>query len=343
MNKFWKNPVLIDPVVAVVLVHVVLTPMAWYIQGNDTLESASFMENAMRPLFLYMSFVGLVTGLVGGYFRRKDQQSRQSLSELLQERESLLRVLAHDLTNSVGSSRTLVSLINEDGRAVTTQDDRESLQSVESSLGNAMDLIGLARELLALESGKTELAARPTALDGLIQDCVRLNQGLFQAKGVALKLHVEPGCREAMVEPVSLLNCVLGNLVSNAVKFSLPGSMVELGLRQSGNCLRLDVVNTGSPVPAAKVSELFNFTGRTSTPGTAGERGTGFGLPLARRFARLMGGDVRFSQEPVRDGSAAEGRAKICFSVIVPAAAANKLCRHRPIRLRKAPALAHAA
>jgi len=244
-------------------------------------------------------------------------------------------VLSHDLSSSVGGSKMLVSLLKQDERRAAGEQGRENLQSVEDALGNAMNLIGLAKRLMALEGGKMTLNLLPVDLSDILKECGSLNAGLCDAKNVTLKLDLQPGCREAMVEPVSLMGCVMGNLVSNAVKFSLPGGEVRIGLRQAGNCLRVDVANLGEPVAEDRIASLFSFNGRTSTQGTAGEAGTGFGLPLARRFARLMGGDVVFSQVP-----AGSGLASIRFSVILPAATGIAKPRQGLTLVRRTPVAA---
>ncbi|MFZ5427499.1 MAG: sensor histidine kinase [Thermodesulfobacteriota bacterium] len=335
MKAFWKNPLVIDPLVALAATHVILAPISWYIEGTGAIAPAAFVEYALKPLALYLTVLSLAAGLVGGYHRRRVMQSAQALKELLEERESLLRVLSHDLSSSVGGSRMLVSLLRKDERRATGQLGRENLQSVENALGSAMDLIGLARRLMALEGGKMTLSLIPVDLSALVRECAAMNAGPCEAKNVSMKLDIEPGCREAMADPVSLMGCVMGNLVSNAVKFSLPGGEVRVGVRQAGNCLRVDVANIGAPVAEDRVASLFSFNGRTSTPGTAGEAGTGFGLPLARRFARLMGGDVVFSQVP-----AGSGLASIRFSVILPAATSAAKPRQGLKLVRKTPAAA---
>jgi len=315
MKSFWKNPLILDPAIALAATHVVLLPIAWYLERSP-IPPGTFIGFALRPLTLYLSFAAITAGLVEGYHRRKCLRTEQALRELAQERECLLHVLAHDLAGSVGGSRSMLSILAKPGKlAANPETCTENIRCVEHALGDAMELLALTRRLMAVENGKMELVARPIVLEGLLKDFVNRHAAMGEVKGVTLKLNVEPGCREAMVEPVSLTGCVLQNLVANAVKFSLPGGEVRIGLRQSGNCLRLDVTNLGPSIEDDRAAALFSFSGKTSTRGTTGEAGTGFGLPLARRFARLMGGDVHFSQVP-----AGSGLCSIRFSVILPTA-----------------------
>ena len=87
-----------------------------------------------------------------------------------------------------------------------------------------------------------------------------------------------------------MLLAVLRNLVSNAIKFTLPGGTVTIAARQAGEEVEITVADTGVGMPPSKIDDLFRLDRRVTTNGTAGERGSGLGLLLCRDLVERQGG-----------------------------------------------------
>jgi two-component system, sensor histidine kinase and response regulator len=81
-------------------------------------------------------------------------------------------------------------------------------------------------------------------------------------------------------------------VVSNALKFSQPGGTIAITARTDGSELYLSIRDQGIGMPDRVRESLFDFTKSHSRKGTAGEKGTGFGMPLMRKFVLLFGGSV---------------------------------------------------
>jgi signal transduction histidine kinase len=95
-----------------------------------------------------------------------------------------------------------------------------------------------------------------------------------------------------LAEPCALTNSVIGNLVSNAIKFSHSGGSIEIRAHQEGGMVCVQVCDHGLGMPAEVLNHLFDISKGHSRKGTAGEKGTGFGMPLMRKFVTLFGGRV---------------------------------------------------
>ena len=89
-----------------------------------------------------------------------------------------------------------------------------------------------------------------------------------------------------------MLAAVLRNLVSNAVKFTLPGGTITITAGRRSDFVEIEVTDTGVGMPPNKISDLFKLDKRTSTEGTAGERGSGFGLLLCRDLVERLGTEL---------------------------------------------------
>jgi signal transduction histidine kinase len=84
----------------------------------------------------------------------------------------------------------------------------------------------------------------------------------------------------------------LNNLISNAVKFSQPGTTVEVSAAADDGGVLISVRDEGPGIPEAEQAKLFQPFGRTSVRSTAGERSTGLGLAISRKIVEGHGGRI---------------------------------------------------
>jgi len=286
----------LDAVAGAVFGFAVLHPLAMWIVGAHQLaeDGGGFVIHMLSPMAAYFTAVGLTAGLVSGWFRAKVVRQnaqlavqRDALRNAVADRETLLRVLTHDLSSSVGSSATLLEIALEPDDNGAIHPDAGDLQAASRGLQGGVELIKFTRTLLAIESGKMEVPLGPYDVGQLLQESTAVFRRKQVDKGIHIELLLPDSPAVALVEPVTFKNCIVNNLLSNAMKFSLPGGCVSIELQKRAGIAVVSVTNAGV-IPAGRIERLFDVTGRTSSAGTSGEMGTGFGLPLARKFAELM-------------------------------------------------------
>jgi signal transduction histidine kinase len=100
-----------------------------------------------------------------------------------------------------------------------------------------------------------------------------------------------------MADPVHLRQ-VVDNLVSNAVKYSPPGSTVTVSVEQQNSGWRVNVQDEGPGITAADREHLFKDFARLSAKPTGGEKSTGLGLAISRRAVEAHGGQIGVDSEP---------------------------------------------
>lgn len=103
-------------------------------------------------------------------------------------------------------------------------------------------------------------------------------------------------------DEVVLRENVLGNLLSNALKFSKENGVVNLGATSKGKQVIIYIKDHGDGIPMDIRKSLFDTSVKTSLEGTSGERGTGFELPIAKLFTEKVGGKLEFETK-TRDES----------------------------------------
>lgn len=322
---FLGNPIITDSLLGAVLGFFLLHPLAMIIVGIPHEGGTFNLVHTGHALFNSMGFyfaaIGFVSGLSSGILRRKVKNRNARLREnallleqVLSERESLLRILTHDLTNAIVSASGYLKIVARKGRTLPNEEIVENVAEVYQTLLHAHELIDFTRQIMAIQSGKLEIPLSRQDIVPLVRDAVRLFCDKASQKEVAIRLDVPGEPVVAAVEPVTFKNSILGNLVSNAVKFSLPKREVDVSVRRAAGRIHVAVTNLGPFIPEQEKAKLFSPCECTTTPGTCGEPGTGFGLPLVDRFTRKMNGEVRVESVPTGD----DNEACTVFEVILP-------------------------
>jgi len=158
------------------------------------------------------------------------------------------------------------------------------------------ELINDVLDFSKIEADQLELTPEPTNLAETLEGVARLLQPQCDAKGLYLRLKVDPDLGWAMVDPIRLRQSLF-NLMGNAVKFTLKGG-VEVRLTASGEGdarrMRFEIQDTGVGIPPEAHGFLFQRFQQADSSTTRRFGGTGLGLAITKRLAEMMGGGVGF-------------------------------------------------
>jgi signal transduction histidine kinase len=150
-------------------------------------------------------------------------------------------------------------------------------------------------DLVRLDSGKIKLNIEPVQLDKLLHDLDLQYRPLAQAKGLQFRLHVVPGT--AVSDPI-LLQRIVGNLISNAVKYTQRGGIL-VASRSTASGRRIEIWDTGVGIAPVHQREIFREFYKVPThAGT--EDGFGLGLYIVARLANILGHPLRLASRPGR-------------------------------------------
>ena len=215
----------------------------------------------------------------------------EALNELNKTKDRFLGMAAHDLRNPltaiIGFSRLLEFQL--DGRIEATQVD--FIQRITRSATFMLTMVEDLLDMSAIESGQLKIEKQMIDLGELLRDNVAMNAELAASKSVSVRLE-EPKTTLAINVDPRRIEQVLNNLVSNAVKFSKPGSSVVLRARGTGQDVSVSVFDEGPGIPKDEQSSLFKAFGRTSVRAPGGEKSTGLGLAIVKKIVEVHGGRV---------------------------------------------------
>ncbi len=227
------------------------------------------------------------------------ESQRSALAAAHAEREAVLRGVTHDLRNPLAAARGHVELVADGLLGPVTPRQADSLarsyRLISATLGGVDDLLAVAMA----DAGRLAVHPRRVALDTLARDAVAEHAVLAARAGLALTCTVAPvdGTSLSVETDPARVHQVLGNLLSNACKYTPAGGCVELagGPGPAGGCW-LAVHDSGPGVPPDAYERVFDEAVRLAE--TRHIAGAGVGLAAARRVARALGGDLTVGVAP---------------------------------------------
>jgi signal transduction histidine kinase len=230
---------------------------------------------------------------------------KRDVERAMAAKSALMRGVTHDLKNPIGAARGYADLLADGALGPLPEAQAKMVARLRSLLTATLDTVNDLVEVSRAESGQLRIDRRPCDLAQIARDCVDDYRATGQAAGLVLAFDVDPAAIE-MASRISTdatrVRQVLGNMLSNAVKYTPHGGRVHVVVApvddaDLGRVIACDVADTGPGIPEPLRERVFDEFFRVPAT-TAIAQGTGVGLAIARRLARLLGGDLRLTETP---------------------------------------------
>ena len=228
------------------------------------------------------------------------RRRKREMEEEARNKDRNYAILSHDLRNPMIAQQQMLQILYKatsgtEQSTETQQETHASIGKLLSSNNSQVELLGNLQEMAMLKLGKRKL--QPTRLDlgGLVNDMVATQRSIGNLKNITITTQTERTLVNADRESI---RTVLRNLINNAIKFSYEGGTIELGTRNSSFFVR----DYGIGMSEERVKELLSTSDRQSNPipsktGTAGENGTGIGLPLCIELVKMNHGQLSIESQ----------------------------------------------
>lgn len=213
-------------------------------------------------------------------------------------KSAFLANVSHEIRTPLGAMLGFTEMLKED--ASLTPDYKETIDTI---LRNGQQLLRIVDEILDIskvESERIQIEHIAFSLPNLLEDIFHLLKGRAEEKGIELRVSYQ-NLPEFVVSDPTRLRQILINVIGNAIKFTDEG-YVELIASHKKN-LEFRVVDTGIGISAEQRSNLFQPFAQADSSTTRRFGGTGLGLFLSRKLARLLGGDVILDKSTSGKGS----------------------------------------
>ncbi len=232
------------------------------------------------------------------------ERARKDAEAANRAKSTFLANMSHELRTPlnaiIGYSEMLAEDMEDEGQGEHVPD----LNKINASGKHLLALINDILDLSKIEAGRMELYLEHFEVDRLLEEVVATAMPLAERKSNRLVTSFEPNLG-AMYADVTKVRQTLFNLLSNAAKFTENGTITLAARRVPGETverLAFEVIDTGIGIPPEKLETVFEEFSQAEDHTTRDYGGTGLGLPISQRFARMMGGDISLASA-VGEGS----------------------------------------
>ncbi|WP_370519434.1 7TM diverse intracellular signaling domain-containing protein [Alcanivorax sp. DP30] len=211
-------------------------------------------------------------------------------------KSEFLATMSHEIRTPMNGIMGMSDLLR---RTALTQQQAQYVSTIYQSTQSLLTVINDILDYSRIESGKLELDFQDTALESIVDDCVRLFALRSSEKQVPLYIHIDSRVPDTIRTDPIRLKQILTNLLSNAFKFTERGSVaLHVTLKQPVNSnhqcvLMIEVVDTGSGLDEGQQATLFDAVSEVRHKGD--QKGAGLGLVICKRLSVLLGGDIGVS------------------------------------------------
>ncbi len=292
------------------------------VAGNSGYSLPGHDPSPLLSKCLNTAFALLLIWAFAHRFDRLRVEARRRIEEASRAKSVFLAAISHEIRTPMNGVLGMTELMLDE---VQDPHQREQLLVVQRSGEVMVALINDLLDLTKLEERKLTLECVPVSLDALLGDLTHLYSAVAHGKGLDLQVRRAPDAPSHVQGDPVRLQQLLGNLISNALKFTLQGGVCVDVSREHGadreGWLRFAVRDTGIGIAPESLPRLFDLFEQAEASTARRFGGSGLGLPLAQQLAERMGGVVEAESTP-GVGS--------CFSAVLPLLAA-------PVAAKKAP------
>lgn len=280
---------------------VIVVASAEGLTSADPFEMLGNVSVLQRPVSL-----DTLRSSVGAALRARRRQYQ--VRDLLQQRDEadkrkdeFLAMLAHELRNPLAPLRTALELLKLEpspevvGRAKATME--RQVANLTRLVDDLLDVSRITRGKIALKRAVLDARQR-------VSDAVAAAQPSASRKGLRLEVQL-PGSPVIIDADPVRLEQMLGNLIGNAMKFTLPGGSIRVSLEAEGEWAVMRVRDSGVGIPADHLDKVFDLFGQATTSLDRSQGGLGIGLTVVRLIAELHGGRAQIFSDGVGQGAEA--------------------------------------
>lgn len=223
----------------------------------------------------------------------------QQLRKLDQMKAEFISIATHELKTPINVIAGYTELLDEGLYGSPTSKQREALQTIEEQTRVLTNLVNQLLDISRLEAGGLQLEMQEVILQDLFTRVERSFSVLARKKNIEFKVDVENSVPLAInADGDRLTDQVLGNLLSNALKFTPDGGTIKVRAWGQSDGLHIEVRDSGVGVPQDQLPYIFDKYFQVGQQARA--KGAGLGLAIAREIVEAHGGSIAVDSQPGR-------------------------------------------
>lgn len=276
-----------------------------YLNSDREMKESQYMAERQKNMLLLLglSLLSTLALVLYASIRRKQKDNKlielqnielgnknKELKELNEEKNTLLGIVAHDLKNPLSQIKGLVNIILTEPESLSPKQKMLTTKIGESS-DNLTEMIRRILDVESIESSNLNLKLTETDLCTMVQQTLEEYQLDAKRKNIQVHFDSDKMSQLARVDQ-EYTHQVIGNLVSNALKYSPPQKRIFVHLQELDDKVQFRIKDEGPGLTESDQKKLFGRFQRLSAQPTGGEHSNGLGLSIVKKYVEAMNGKV---------------------------------------------------
>ncbi len=223
-------------------------------------------------------------------------QKNEILNNAVAEKDKFFSIIAHDLKSPFNSILGFSELLSEVIEEKNYEQVKAYSDIINKSSKRAMELLQNLMEWAQAKTGRISFNPMVLKLRPLVDDIIELYSDIANQKHIKVTAGIDSNL--VIFADKSMINTVLRNLISNALKFTYPNGAINILGKENIENVQISVTDTGVGIDKIQIDKMFRLGESITTYGTKDEKGTGLGLILCKEFIEKHGGEIWIESEP---------------------------------------------
>jgi PAS domain S-box-containing protein len=213
------------------------------------------------------------------------------LERLNRTKDKFFSIIAHDLRNPFNAIIGFSELLRNDFHEMDNKQKLNVLELINVSSQTAYNLLENLLQWARTQTDRIKFNPENFDLSEMVESVFDLHCVIARKKGIRLKSNIEP--KTLVYADKNMINTVLRNLISNAIKFSNPDGEIVILVNKTDDFVEINIIDDGVGMSRESLGKLFRIDTYYSTSGTMGESGTGLGLIICKEFVEKNKGRIK--------------------------------------------------
>lgn len=222
---------------------------------------------------------------------QKIEQQNEMLSSLNATKDKFFSIISHDLRNPITAVMLLADILKYSADKLSKEELKNKISSILEAVKNLYDLFENLLRWSRSQKRNIDLRREKVYLSELINSIFNLLKINAINKHISLVSEISPSLY--IIADKNMIETVIRNLVSNAIKFTNIGGEIHVMADVDGDRVIIKVKDNGVGIPPENLPKLFDIQHNVKTKGTANERGSGLGLILCKEFVERHSGIIK--------------------------------------------------
>lgn len=259
---------------------------------NLTIEKQKNRQN----LILIITSISIIGLFIIFYQLSQKRRINSSLQKAIKVKEKFFSIIAHDLINPFNTVLGFSDLLKSDYEKLSKVERVEYINVINKGVKHNYDLTRNLLNWAKMQQDEIKADKEDINILNLIEESIAPSELILKKKNIELVKQIDVD-KNIYLDPM-MTKTIINNLISNAIKFSHPGSKIFLTAKIDNNSLYVEIKDQGVGIDEHLLKTIFNEDRIRSKKGTLKEKGTGLGLSICKKFVEIQNGIIELYSKP---------------------------------------------